>query len=197
MAVRPATPSFILRAFPLTPAPLGLVAPTIPPMAFPFRLIPTHLQLPCAPFHLAGPALPLAGPSLPPVRMNDSTPPPPLDDDAAPIVEMVAPSSDDASPIQVTRELLTEFLAKTATQDRIREVVLARVPKGTSPADVNDIVQQANGRALHTKALPDSVPGMRPWVSRVAVNAVFDQSRLKTKDAKVSSHPVQLDDLPA
>lgn len=155
----------------------------------PFPLTPAPIRLPCA-------ALRLAGPSLPLVRMTDSKTPPLLDDDDAPIPEMVAPSSDDVAAIQVTRALVNEFLGKTATQDRIREVVAARVSKGTAKTDVDDIVQQANGRALNTEALPHSVQGMRPWVSTVAANAVVDHYRVKKKEAKVMRRAVELDDLP-
>ena len=57
----------------------------------------------------------------------------------------------------VTRELTFAFLAKKAARDRIREVVEFRVPRGTQESDIQDIVQEANLRAMTTTA--SSVPG--------------------------------------
>ncbi len=128
--------------------------------------------------------------------MADSKTPPRLYDDAWPVTDDVPPSNDDGAPSQVTLALFHEFLGKKATQDRIREVVLARVKRGTSPAEVDEIVQETNGRALITTALPRSVEGMRPWISTVAANAAADHSKAEKKREKRMDRSVDVDELP-
>lgn len=135
----------------------------------------------------------------PPVSSSE----PPLDEDDAPVrsprpssPEADAPTTDDDASVPVTRELTSAFLAKKATQDRIREVVEYRVPRGTQEADVRDIIQKANVRALSATALARSVPGMRPWLSRLTQNVVIDHYRSDAKHLAWLDRSVDVQELP-
>jgi len=96
----------------------------------------------------------------------------------------------------VTRALTNAFLAKKAVQDRIREVVEYRVPRGTQKSDVNDVIQEANLRAVATTSLARSVAGMRPWSSRIAQNAVIDHFRGNARHLKWLDRSVDVQGLP-
>jgi DNA-directed RNA polymerase specialized sigma24 family protein len=149
---------------------------------------------------------PPVSPSEPSLDEDDapvsSAPPSSSDADAslvdadAPLPADHAPTSDDDAPIPVTQELTSAFLAKKATQDRIREVVEHRVPRGTQAADVRDLIQKANVRALTAKSLARSVPGMRPWLSRLTQNVVIDHYRGEAKHLAWLNRSVDVQELP-
>jgi DNA-directed RNA polymerase specialized sigma24 family protein len=82
----------------------------------------------------------------------------------------------------VTRTILQRFLSKKSTQERILQVVLARTEGKVGEAEVDDIVQDANERALHTTALPGDADALRPWVSAIAASAAADHFRKEKRD---------------
>ena len=193
-------------------------------MAAVLRLGTPVLRLACTPLQLASPCAALmAQPDSkrrPIMTLADEA----FDDEAAPISEprpsspaadpgilgKTAPSNDTAAPlppdsapvvvvtpgVAVTRELTYAFLAKKATRDRIREVVEHRVPKGTQEANVNDIIQEVNVRAMETTSLAETVAGMRPWISRVAQNHVIDHYRGEAKHLRWLNPSVDVQELP-
>ncbi len=120
----------------------------------------------------------------------------PSNDIDAPLPLDAAAIAADDPGVPVTRELTYAFLAKKATRDRIREVVEARVPRGTQEADVLDIVQEANVRALETTSLAKTVTGMRPWVSRIAQNHVIDHYKGNAKHLRWLNRGVDVQELP-
>jgi DNA-directed RNA polymerase specialized sigma24 family protein len=120
----------------------------------------------------------------------------PTSDDDRPVPLDDAANDDDDGAVKVTRELTNAFLVKKATQARIREVVQARVPHGTQAADVEDLVQETSAHALDTDKLARSVPGMRPWISRIAQNLVIDYCRRKGKDLQWLDRSVEVQELP-
>jgi hypothetical protein len=149
--------------------------------------------------------------------MADSKTPPPFDDDTSSLsdeappdsaarptsppaepslLSVVAAPSDDPSALCVSREVLTAFLGKKATQARILQVVRARVRNGTQPSEVDDLVQKANLRAMTAKALPSGADRMRPWVSQVAAYTVIDHYREAAKETKADLRPISLEDVP-
>ena len=95
---------------------------------------------------------------------NDAAVPLPPDSGSFPVDD--AAKADNDADETVTRALTNAFLAKKTTQDRIREVVEARVPTRTQAADVENLTQTANERALTTTSLARSVKGLRPWSRR-------------------------------
>jgi DNA-directed RNA polymerase specialized sigma24 family protein len=149
-----------------------------------------------APISDARPSSPAADPALLEARgpFSAAEAPLPADDAHFPLTE--APSSPEAAALPVTRALTKAFLAKKAAQDRIREVVEYRVPRGTQKADVNDLIQEANLRAVATSSLARSVPGMRAWVSRIAQNAVVDHFRGNARHLKWLDRSVDVQGLP-
>ncbi|HEY3821892.1 MAG TPA: sigma factor [Polyangiaceae bacterium] len=120
----------------------------------------------------------------------------PLPPDGAPFPAHDPPMSGEAAGIPVTAALTVAFLAKKATRDRIREVVEFRVPRGAQKSDIDDMCQDANVRALATTSLAKSVPGMRPWVSRIAQNVVIDFYRDGAIDLKWLRGDVDVQELP-
>jgi hypothetical protein len=135
-------------------------------------------------------------PSSPAVDSDFLEKPPPANDDGAPLPPDSAPVGDDDAGVPVTLELTMAFLAKKATMDRIREVIDARVPKGMQEADRKDIFQKANVRAMETTSLARSVPGMRPWVSRIAQNEVIDHLRGQVTHLRWLKPGVDVQELP-
>ena len=125
---------------------------------------------------------------------NDAAVPLPPDSGSFPVDD--APKADDDAGETVTRALTNAFLAKKTTQDRIREVVEARVPTRTQAADVENLVQTANERALATTSLARSVKGMRPWVSRIAQNTVIDGCRENGVQLKWVDRSIDVQELP-
>jgi DNA-directed RNA polymerase specialized sigma24 family protein len=121
----------------------------------------------------------------PPLTVADEA----IDDEEAPI-------SAEAAGLPVTRALTHAFLATKAVQDRIREVVEYRVPRGTQKSDVNDVIQEANLRAVATTSLARSIPAMRPWISRIAQNAVIDHFRGNARHLKWLDRSVDVQGLP-
>ncbi len=103
------------------------------------------------------------------------------------------PSGSDGAPPAVSIDLLRLFLAKKSTQDRILQVVAARMPRGTPEHLLRKVLSDVNLKVMYTTALPRSPETMRPWVSRVAVNAVFDHLREQTKQAKLHPPPPEDD----
>jgi DNA-directed RNA polymerase specialized sigma24 family protein len=103
---------------------------------------------------------------------------------------------DGGTGLPVTAALTQAFLAKKATQDRIREVVECRAALGASKMDLEDMIQDANLRAMTTTSLARSVPGMRPWVSRIAQNVVIDFYRDGAKHLKWLRRDVDVQELP-
>ncbi len=198
-------------------APMGRMTAALGPMTAPLRptCTPVDLVSPCAalmtsPDSTRRPRLPVA---------DDA-----FDDEDAPISEprpssqaadpatlgMDAPSNDVDAPlppdataivaddagIPVTRELTYAFLAKKATRDRIREVLEARVPRGTQEADVLDIVQKVNLRVLEATSLARTVAGMRPWISRIAQNQVIDHYKGNAKHLRWLDRSIDVQELP-
>jgi DNA-directed RNA polymerase specialized sigma24 family protein len=149
-----------------------------------------------APISEPRPSSPAADPSIldGPARWTHTDAPLPDDSGSFAVVDL--PDEAEASRAPVTRALTNVFLANKSTQARIREVVEARVPRGTQEADVKDILQQANERALMTRALARSIPGMRPWVSRIAQNAVIDHFRSNAYQLKWLDRSVDVQELP-
>jgi DNA-directed RNA polymerase specialized sigma24 family protein len=149
-----------------------------------------------APLSEARPSSPAADPAMLHGRgpSNDARAPLPPDD--ACFAATDAPSNDDAAALPVTRVLTNAFLAKKATQDRIREVIEYRVPRGTQECDVIDLVQQASLNAIQTTSLARSVEGMRPWVARIAQNTVIDHYRGAAKHLRWIDRAVDVQELP-
>ena len=200
-----------------TIAPIGLMTAALEPVAALIR--PT-----CTPLQLASRCPAVMTPPDSQRRPRTSLVNEALDEEAAPISEprpsspaadpgilgMPTPSNDTAAPlppdsaplvvvaprVAVTRELTYAFLAKKATRDRIREVVEARVPKGTQAADVDDVIQGANMRAMETSSLAETVDGMRSWVSRIAQNHVIDHWRGDAKHLRWLNRSIDVQELP-
>ena len=104
------------------------------------------------------------------------------------------PSSDASVP--VTPKLMELFLAKNSTQDRIRQVVAATLPKGAKESDVDEVSQRVNLKAMSTASLPRSVEEMRPWIGTVAANATTDYLKERTRDRKRFDRTHDVSDLP-
>src|SRR6202044_2404521 len=68
--------------------------------------------------------------------------------------------------------------------------------KGMQEADRKDIFQKANVRAMETTSLARSVPGMRPWVSRIAQNEVIDHLRGQVTHLRWLKPGVDVQELP-
>ena len=188
--------SFMGRPIHLVPVPLTL-------MAVATRLEGGPLRLACGPLGFAPPCAPLIAMSEskkdPPEPSSGPSPgaeDAPVSDEAPPASNDDAVNDDDDGAVKVTRELTNAFLVKKATQDRILKVVRARVPHGTPAADVEDLVQETTAHALDTDRLARSVPGMRPWISRIAQNVVIDYCRRKGTDLKWLNRSVDVQELP-
>jgi hypothetical protein len=224
MSLTIAAMKLTIAAMSLTIAPMKLTTAPMSLMPRPMSLIPAILRLPCTTLPLASPcAAPMAPPdssrrprfpltdgtfddddapiseprpSSPAVDAGFLEKPPPANDDGAPLPPDSAPVAGDDAGIPVTRELTMAFLAKKATMDRIREVIDARAPKTMQEADRKDIFQKANLRAMETTALAKSVPGMRPWVSRIAQNEVIDHLRGQVTHLRWLKPGVDVQELP-
>jgi hypothetical protein len=114
----------------------------------------------------------------------------------APLPPKDAPVPPVKPPIPVTRELTNAFLALRSTQDRIEQVIAARCQGCVQESDRDNILQDANERAIGTKALADSVENLRPWVSRIAQNMVVDFFRRQAVQAKWLVAGVDVEELP-
>jgi RNA polymerase sigma-70 factor (ECF subfamily) len=102
----------------------------------------------------------------------------------------------DASSSGVSLRELHAFLALESTQDRIRQVVRANVPPRTRRDIFDDIVQQANLRALGTKSRAESTAKLRPWISSIAKNAAIDHFRRDTVKRGWENREVDVQELP-
>jgi DNA-directed RNA polymerase specialized sigma24 family protein len=120
----------------------------------------------------------------------------PSNDIDAPLPPDAAAIAADDAGVKVTRELTYAFLAKKATRDRIREVVVARVPSGAQEGEINDIIQEASLRALETTSLARSAAGLRPWISRIAQNQVIDHYRGNAKHLRWLNRSIDVQELP-
>jgi DNA-directed RNA polymerase specialized sigma24 family protein len=142
-----------------------------------------------APISEPRPSSPAADPSLLDMRGASNDVDAPLPPDNA-----VVPALDEGLP--VTPELTKAFLAKKATRDRIKEVVECRAAYGARKMDLEDMIQDANVRAMTTTALARSVSTMRPWVSRIAQNVVIDFYRDGAKHLTWLKPGVDVQELP-
>ncbi|HEY8088630.1 MAG TPA: hypothetical protein VIF09_12315 [Polyangiaceae bacterium] len=118
----------------------------------------------------------------------------PVDD--PPVRDAGAPEHEEDTGEPVTRALTDAFLAKKATQDRIRQVAVARAPTGTQESDIDELVQMANERAMETTSLARSVSSMRPWVSRLTQNIVIDHYKADARRLKWLDPSVDVQELP-
>jgi DNA-directed RNA polymerase specialized sigma24 family protein len=116
----------------------------------------------------------------------------PAANDAPPAPER---SADAPSPGVPPRELYA-YLSLEATQDRIRQVVRANVPAKTRRDVFDDVVQEANFRALRTKSPPSSRDKLRAWISSVAKNAAIDHFRRDTVKRGWENREVDVEQLP-
>jgi DNA-directed RNA polymerase specialized sigma24 family protein len=155
----------------------------------PIRVADDALDDEDAPISDARPSSPVADPGI----LGTTAP---SNDAVAPLPPDAAHSSHDAAAVQVTPALTRLFLAKKATRDRVREVVEYRVPRGTQEADVENLIQDANVRAMTTTSLARSVAGMRPWVSRITQNVVIDHFRANAVHLKWLNRSVDVQELP-
>jgi DNA-directed RNA polymerase specialized sigma24 family protein len=118
------------------------------------------------------------------------------DDKTRPPKPVDAPIPPVNAAIPVTRELTNAFLALESTQDRIEQVISARCEGNVQASDMENILQDVNERAIGTKALADSVEGLRPWVGRIAQNMVVDFFRRQAVQAKWLVAGVDVEELP-
>ncbi|HEY6460519.1 MAG TPA: hypothetical protein VIY73_10230 [Polyangiaceae bacterium] len=118
------------------------------------------------------------------------------DDKTGPPKPVDAPIPPVNAPIPVTRELTNAFLALRSTQDRIEQVISARCEGNVQASDMENILQDANERAIGTKALAESVESLRPWVGRIAQNMVVDFFRRQAVQAKWLVAGVDVEELP-
>jgi DNA-directed RNA polymerase specialized sigma24 family protein len=129
-----------------------------------------------------------------PAPVSSSRPSSPSSDASVP--GEAAPSGVDPAANPVTPRLMELFLAKNSTQDRIRQVVAANLPKGATKSDIDEVSQRVNLKAMSTASLPRSVEGMRPWISTVAANATNDYLNERTRDRKRFDRTHDVSDLP-
>jgi DNA-directed RNA polymerase specialized sigma24 family protein len=120
----------------------------------------------------------------------------PVPNELPPVHDAPASPTDAPTTSPVPRAVVDVFLGKRSTQDRIYQVVRARVKKGTPEEQVDDLVQKANTRILEAKALPHQVESLRPWVSRLAVLTVIDHYRALKSAEDESYAVVSVEDLP-
>jgi DNA-directed RNA polymerase specialized sigma24 family protein len=129
---------------------------------------------------------------------------PAVGDNAAPERASPAPLPSTGTPKPptgaaapgVTREELWAFVALESTQDRIRQVVHANVPRGT-PRDVfEEIVQKANMRALETKFRARTSATLRPWISKIAERAALDHFRRNDVQLRREDRSIDVEQVP-
>jgi DNA-directed RNA polymerase specialized sigma24 family protein len=129
----------------------------------------------------------MADPGTPSLERPAGAPP---GDAGPPVSRARAAAAGDAG---VSREELWAFLALESTQDRIRQVVHANVPRRT-PRDVFDeIVQKANLRAVEAKSRPRSSAQLRPWISTLAEHAAVDHFRRVDVQLKYENREIDVE----
>ena len=131
----------------------------------------------------------------------------PLDGDGGPVrgaregarvaseTDRLAASPGGASP-GVTREVLWAFLALESTQDRIRQVIHANLPRKTPRDTRHDLVQTVNERAIRAVSRPRTREQLRPWISQIARHAAIDHGRRSDVAAKWENREVDVEQLP-
>jgi DNA-directed RNA polymerase specialized sigma24 family protein len=96
---------------------------------------------------------------------------------AVPIDDEGTPPGDVHRPMSVTSDELRRFIGRPEAQQRIRSVVLARVPPQTPSPVINDIVQKANLAALASHSRPRSTATAMGWLATLTARTVANHFR--------------------
>jgi DNA-directed RNA polymerase specialized sigma24 family protein len=106
-----------------------------------------------------------------------------------------SPASDVRLTAALSAKELRAFLARTDTQNRIREVVVARVGKNAPRAVIDELVQEANVEMLESRSLPRSLATARAWVSAIASRAIVHRVLRDAAHAKWLVRGVEVEEL--
>jgi DNA-directed RNA polymerase specialized sigma24 family protein len=120
---------------------------------------------------------------------------PSLEDEAMDIPD--APLSGVRTSEPVTQMKLRALLALPATQERIRQIVKARLKGGPAAQGVNDIVQDVNIAILSSKSLPRTMATAQGWIGVITARAVVTYLRKRGVDNKWLVRDAEVKKLPS
>ncbi len=103
---------------------------------------------------------------------------------AVPIDGEGTPPGDGHRPMSVSPDELRRFIGRPEAQQRIRSVVLARVPPQTPAHVINDIVQKANLAALASHSRPRSTATAMGWLATLTARTVANHYRHAAVDRR-------------